>query len=81
MGEVIRKDAWYRDDDLQGVITEGMKGSFAHFEEKKKGSESLYNRCKGQLEVKMKMKGETLRTANEGKRLKSEASMSGSLQV
>ena len=81
MGEVIRDDAVYSEDDLHGMITEGMKGSFEQFDDKKKGSESLHNRCKDQLEDKMKMKGETLKTANEGKRLKSEATMNKSMQV
>ena len=79
--EMIRHDAVYREDDLDDMIKEGMKHSFACFEEKKKGSTSLYDHCKNLLQEKMTMKGETLRTANEGKRLKSKASVGESMQV
>ena len=34
--EMIRHDAVYREDDLDDMIKEGMKRSFACFEEKKK---------------------------------------------
>lgn len=81
MDEMIQNDAVYREDDLDDMIKEGMKRSFTFFEEKKKGSTSLYDRCKNLLYDKITMKGETMRTANEGKRLKSKASMSESIQV
>ena len=53
IGKRVKTDGFHEDTELKRLLDEAKKVVLKEFEAKKKGSESLCNRAKGQLEEKM----------------------------